>query len=101
VECQALHLSATGGFDGLLLEAVEKLNDTVDVFDKNNSAGPRKVVADDDAHELHVGDIRWGGVGRHDPAALAEARSDVKFVIVQVAFLEAESDHRKAIASAI
>ena len=59
----------------------------------------REVLAHDDAHHLEALRVRSHGVGRHDPAALAELVGDGELVeVVFARGVEAESYEREALA---
>ena len=80
---------------------VEALEGVLEVAQESPRAVARKVVADDDAHQLELGHVRRHRVRRHDPARLAQDVGDRELVVVRGAVLEPPADERQALAAGV
>ena len=63
-----------------LVHLLELVDGQLKVGDEGVAARAGEILADDDAHELHVFGMRGHGVGGDDPAALTELMGDGELV---------------------
>ena len=83
-----------------LVHGIERVERVLEVEDQRVAPAARKVLAHDDAHQLHLLGVWRHRVGRHDPAALAQVVRDGELVVqVLLVRVQAAGDQRQALAA--